>query len=95
MSNGDEMGEGADVILRNSTFMYNRAGLDNGGVVNVGSYGLLVVEGDDNVFAFNHAYDSGGLFAATSDTWIVVEGGEFLDNEAQQVMWRSYRMAVA
>ena len=84
MSNGEDPEDGPVAILRNSTFMYNQASLDNGGVVNVGSYGLLLVAGDDSVFAFNQVTRSGGVFAATTDTTIVIEGGEFHDNAAEK-----------
>lgn len=85
----DKGNDGIDrpvAILRNSTFMHNQASLNNAGVANVGEYGLLLVEGDDNVFAFNQASESGGgVFAATTGTTIVIEGGEFHDNEADNV----------
>ena len=84
-SNGDDWDDGPTIILRNSTFTHNEAIRDNGGVVNVGSYGFLLVEGGDNVFAFNKVVESGGVFAATADTMIVIEGGEFHDNEADKV----------
>eukprot|EP00752_Nemacystus_decipiens_P007772 g6941.t1 len=89
MSNGDDWEDGAVVVLRSSTFKLNQASLDNGGVVNVGSYGLLLVEGLDNVFSSNWVSESGGVFAATTDTRIILDGGEFSDNEAYKggVVW--------
>ena len=85
MGTGDYSEEGPVTILRNSTFMSNEASLDNGGVINVGTYGLLFVEGGDNVFASNRVDESGGVIAATTDTTVVIEGGEFHDNEAYKV----------
>ena len=85
MGNGDDLEDGPVTILRSSTFMHNQATLDNGGVVNVGSYGILLVEGTDNEFRSNRAIESGGVFAATTDTTIIVEGGRFIDNMAHKV----------
>ena len=59
MGNGEDWEEGPVTILRNSTFMRNRSGLDNGGVANLGRFGRLVVEGDGNVFAYNEIEYSG------------------------------------
>ncbi|CAN0005479.1 unnamed protein product [Ectocarpus fasciculatus] len=83
---------GAVVILRNSTFTNNLADLDNAGVVNLGEYATLLVEGDGNVFAGNECGQNGGVIGATVDTVVVIEGGSFYGNEASDgggVIWTS------
>lgn len=72
-------------MLRNSTFTDNLADLQNAGVVNLGDFSSLLVEGDDNVFARNACGEAGAVFGATVDTRLVVEGGEFYENEASDV----------
>ncbi|CBJ26637.1 adhesin-like protein [Ectocarpus siliculosus] len=88
---GDAVDEpGPVVILRNSTFTDNWAHLDNAGVVNLGEFATLLVEGDDNVFAGNECGQNGAVFGATTDTVIVIEGGTFFGNEAADgggVIW--------
>ncbi|CAN0008375.1 unnamed protein product, partial [Scytosiphon promiscuus] len=92
VSSGDDWEEspGGVVILRNSSFTDNRAHLDNAGVVNLGEFSSLTVEGDGNVFARNECGQSGAVIGATVDTSVVVEGGLFLDNVAEEgggVIW--------
>ena len=76
---------GAALVLRNSTFTDNLAHLDNSGVVNLGEYSSVVVEGDGNVFARNVCGGYGAVFGAAADARLVVEGGEFYENEASDV----------
>lgn len=90
MGNGEDWEEGPVVILQNCTFMHNQSGLDNGGVANLGRFGRLLVQGDGNVFAYNQNTYSGAVFAATTNTSITIEGGEFFANEAEKV-WRMIR----
>lgn len=71
---------GATIILRNSFFDNNTAGGDSGGVGYLGENGTLRVEGDDNVFYDNTCGTHGGVFAATSYTSIIVDGGSFKGN---------------
>ncbi|CAN0356022.1 unnamed protein product, partial [Ectocarpus sp. 12 AP-2014] len=88
---GEDVDEpGPVVILRNSTFTDNWAHLDNAGVVNLGEYATLLVEGDGNVFGRNECGQNGAVFGATTDTAIVIEGGTFFGNEAADgggVIW--------
>ncbi|CAM9462085.1 unnamed protein product, partial [Ectocarpus sp. 12 AP-2014] len=88
---GDDVNEpGPVAILRNSTFTDNSAHLDNAGVVNLGEFATLLVEGDGNVFAGNECGQNGAVFGATTDTSIVIEGGTFFGNEAADgggVIW--------
>ncbi|CAM9271368.1 unnamed protein product, partial [Ectocarpus sp. 8 AP-2014] len=90
VSGGGGEEPGPVVILRNSTFTDNWAHLDNAGVVNLGEFSTLLVEGDDNVFAGNECGQNGAVFGATTDTVIVIEGGTFFGNEAADgggVIW--------
>ena len=61
------------------------ADLDNGAVVNVGEYARVIVQGDGNVFEGNMCGVDGGVFASTSDSLVVVEGGTFKENGAGEV----------
>lgn len=76
---------GAYVILHNSTFLANRAGLDNGGVLNLDEFSRVNITGDGNVFTENKCAISGGVLAASINTRVTVEGGEFNNNEAGEV----------
>ncbi|CAN0138387.1 unnamed protein product, partial [Pylaiella littoralis] len=81
---------GMEVTLRNSNFTKNWAHLDNSGVVNVGGFATLIVEGNNNVFANNRCGVDGAVFGVTLDSRVVVEGGMFFDNEAGEdggVIW--------
>lgn len=91
LSSGDdwELEPGGALVLRNSTFTDNLADLQNAGVVNFGEYTSVVVEGDGNVFARNECGAEGAVFGATIHTRLVVEGGEFYDNEASDVGYTS------
>lgn len=82
LSDGDdwETAPGAVVILRNSSFINNTANDDNGGVVNVGTFSLLAVEGDGNVFEQNVCGQDGGVVASTTDSLVTFEGGTFKGN---------------
>lgn len=85
MSSSDEDEPNAALILRNSVFTDNWAELQNAGVVNLGEYATVLVEGDGNVFARNECGEDGAVFGATVDTMVVVEGGEFYENDANDV----------
>ena len=87
LSGGDDWDTdpGGALILRNSTFTDNLADLQNAGVVNLGDFSELLVEGDGNVFSRNVCGAEGAVFGSTTDTRLVVEGGEFYENEASDV----------
>lgn len=84
MSNADDLQDGATTILRNSTFMYNRVGEGNGGVVSLGDYAFLLMEGDRNVFAYNEVSASGAVFAGVEGSRATVEGGDFYGNTGEK-----------
>ena len=87
LASGDnwEEGEGATAILTNSTFDTNCANAGNGGVASLGRYTTLFVAGDGNQFVGNTCDDEGGVFGGTTDTRIVIEGGVFSKNKADEV----------
>lgn len=87
LSSGDDWTTrpGATVVLRNSTFESNTADLGNAGVVSLDKFTTLVVAGEGNVFEGNVCGEDGAVFAGTTDSHIVVEGGEFKDNVADSV----------
>lgn len=85
LSNGEAEFPGAHVIMQNSYFQNNTAGDDNGGVVNVGEFCTLSIEGDGNVFERNSCGQDGGVLATTTDTVVTIEGGTFEDNECGEV----------
>eukprot|EP00904_Undaria_pinnatifida_P010820 jgi/Undpi1/6869/HiC_scaffold_21.g09345.m1 len=90
LSNGEAEFPGAHVIMQNSYFQNNTAGDDNGGVVNVGEFCTLSIEGDGNVFERNSCGQDGGVLATTTDTVVTIEGGTFEDNECGEnggVIW--------
>lgn len=76
---------GATIIVRESYFHSNTAGVDSGGVGYLGEFGTLTVEGDGNMFERNTCSGHGGVFASTSYTSITVEGGTFQGNGDGQV----------
>lgn len=76
---------GAKVIMRNSTFFNNTANDDNGGVVNLEKFAILMVEGDGNVFEQNACGQDGGVVASTTDTVVTIEGGTFIENTCGEV----------
>lgn len=59
--------------------------MDNSGVVNLGEFASLLVEGHDNVFERNSCGQSGAVFGATTNTSVVVQGGLFVGNVAEEV----------
>ena len=85
LSSGDDFDSnpGATAIIRDSTFQYNRAELNNGGVAYLGDFANVIVEGDDNVFEMNTCETDGAVFAATSNSLVTVEGGSFHNNCAK------------
>lgn len=80
-----EQDPGPTVILRNSTFESNKADLGNAGVVYLGEFSAIFVEGDRNVFEGNSCKVDGGVFGGTTNTSITVEGGVFRNNKASKV----------
>lgn len=91
MAKADNLEEGAVAILRNSSFLRNTASEYRGGVVHTAEYAVLLVEGDANVFAYNEVTTSGAVFAGTTYSTVVIEGGEFFDNMAEKVGHRTFR----
>lgn len=85
LSSGEEQLPGALVIMRNSYFLNNTAGSDNGGVVNVEKLSNLSIEGDGNVFERNLCGQDGGVLALTSSTVVTIEGGTFKENGCGEV----------
>lgn len=79
--------------MRNSTFDSNKADLGNAGVVYLGEFSFLLVEGDGNVFEGNTCGVHGAVFGGTTNTNITVEGGVFSDNAADKVGCRCFRSA--
>lgn len=96
LSSGDDWVEdpGAVVIMRNSAFESNTAGLDNAGVANVGEFASITVAGDGNLFKGNTCGEDGGVFASTTDTLVTVEGGTFEGNACEGVSRESSSHAV-
>eukprot|EP00904_Undaria_pinnatifida_P010819 jgi/Undpi1/6868/HiC_scaffold_21.g09344.m1 len=81
---------GATIIVQESYFHSNTAGVDSGGVGYLGEFGTLTVEGDGNMFERNTCSGHGGVFASTSYTSITVEGGTFQgngDGQSGGVIW--------
>lgn len=76
---------GAAVIMRNSSFEKNTAGLDNGAVANVEKFASILVEGDGNVFEGNKCGEDGGVFASTTNTMVTIEGGTVNGNSCDGV----------
>lgn len=72
-------------FLRNSVFRNNTAAGDNGGVANLGEYASVSVQGEGNLFEGNQALLEGGVFSAATTSVINVDGGEFADNESEEV----------
>lgn len=76
---------GGVVIIQNSSFESNTAHVDNGGVINVGEFARVIVEGDGNVFEQNACGEDGAVFAATTNSLVLIEGGTFKGNNAGRV----------
>ena len=53
--------------------------------MNMGDFAIAVVEGDGNVFERNECYGDGGVFAASENSLITIEGGLFVDNIVEEV----------
>ena len=51
----------------------------------MGDFAIAVVEGDGNVFERNECYGDGGVFAASENSLITMEGGLFVDNIVEEV----------
>lgn len=71
--------------MRSSSFKWNTADRDSGGVANMAMYSTAVVEGDDNVFDGNECFGVGAVFSASVNTSITIEGGLFINNNVNQV----------
>lgn len=76
---------GANVTLINSTFDSNAADLGGAGVAYIGVFSTLLVAGDGNVFEANTCGGNGAVFEGMTNTTITVEGGVFINNEADVV----------
>ena len=86
LSSGDSWeAPGATLITRNSTFVGNVAGLDNGGAINLGEYTVARFEDSGNKFTNNKCNINGGVAAASTNTNVTVEGGLFEGNDAKEV----------
>lgn len=86
--NGSWGEPGGTLVLRNCTFDANLADQGQGGVFYLAEYSMVTVEGDDNVFTNNYSGDNGGVIATTSDTRIMVQGGNFSGNFGDEVRQR-------
>lgn len=73
------------MVIRSSIFAYNRAKHDSGGAIYSNAYTTVEVVGQGNRFESNACNSYGGVFGATSNTTIVVEGGEFFDSYSDEV----------
>lgn len=84
LSSGDNWDEnpGAMAVLDNSTFKSNKALADNGGVINMGEFTTVNILGHENVFEFNQCEEDGSILAASTNTLVTVEGGDFFNNSA-------------
>ena len=71
--------------MRNSSFEANRADRDSGGVVSMAEFSKVFIEGDGNVFRGNECIGDGGVFAASTNSSITIEGGLFIDNTVEEV----------
>ncbi|CAM9130909.1 unnamed protein product [Laminaria digitata] len=83
--------------MRNSSFESNRADRDSGGVVSMAEFSKVVVEGDGNVFRGNTCDGDGGVFAASTNSSITIEGGLFIDNSVEEngaVIWSKGELTV-
>lgn len=86
LSSGDSCNKpGGKVVMRNSSFESNAADRGSGGVMYLGDFATAVVEGDANVFKGNKCFGDGGVFAATTNTSLTIEGGLFIDNRIEEV----------
>lgn len=81
LSAGDNWTEpGAAAVLRSSTFRGNDATVDKGGVVYLGNFVNVTVQGEGNVFKENTCGTDGAVFAVSADAIITVEDGIFSNN---------------
>ena len=71
--------------MRSSTFVNNFAELESAGAIYLNEYASALIEGDRNNFTGNICGTEGGVFAATTNTNVTVEGGWFKGNEAGEV----------
>lgn len=76
---------GGNVTLVNSRFKSNAACLGGAGVAYIGEFSTLLVAGDANVFEANTCGGNGAVFGGMINTTITVEGGVFINNEADVV----------
>lgn len=87
LSGGNDWFEkkGATAILRNSTFEECEADGDSAGVIYGNEFTYTHISGDENKFIANKCRAYGGVLAATANTTVVVEGGDFIGNFAGEV----------
>ena len=79
------LSSGANITIRNSTFVGNTAQLDAAGAIYLNENTEAHFEGDHNIFTGNKCNVNGGVLAATDNTLVTVEGGIFKNNEAGEV----------
>ena len=85
LSGGDSRDfPGANITIRNSTFLENSALMDDGGVFSLNTWAEAHFEGDHNIFTRNTCAIDGGVLSATENASVTVEGGIFNDNKAGQ-----------
>lgn len=86
LSSGHSLEEpGATVIMQSSSFESNLADVENGGVVSMAEFTKAVIEGDNNVFDGNKCYGNGAVFAASTNSSIIIEGGLFINNHVDEI----------
>lgn len=77
------------MVVSNSTFTENESDGGSGGVIYCNAYSTVVVMGNDSIFAENYSAEYGGVLAATSNTDVTIEGGEFSWNTVEEVRTKS------
>lgn len=85
LSGGDNWSNeaGGIIILTNSTFELSKADRETGGVIYGNEFTTVDITGDGNNFVNNECGADGGVVAASTNTRVVVEGGNFTDNFAE------------
>lgn len=76
---------GGIVTLTGSTFNGSRADRATGGVIYGNEYSAVNIIGDRNQFMRNSCEGDGGVLAASKNTRVIVEGGNFTENSAKAV----------
>lgn len=76
---------GGVVILKDSTFIGSKADRETGGVIYGNEFSEMNITGDRNEFISNRCGTDGAVLAASKNTKVVVEGGNFTKNFAEEV----------